>query len=93
MGAGHKYPFSVAKHGDDIVFMRDETARDMREIESGAVEVDGDRYSKLCALHVKLSELVDTINSEGGGRVVMLTGEQIGLAKKAVADAAARRGY
>lgn len=86
-----RYPFSTAKHAHDIEFYYNRISNVMSDMESGEIPYEKERYNKLHDM--KYGPLQDLMNNMYGacGRVIYLTGEQIGLAKKIVAWASNTR--
>ena len=79
------YPFSIQKHAHDIEFYDNRLFNTMREMESGEIPMDEVRYNKISAMYDgPLADLRDVIYGFNDGKVVFLTGAQIGLAKKIV---------
>lgn len=79
------YPFSVTKHAHDIEFYRNRLFNTMKDMESGEIKMDCDRYDRIYDMYYgPLEELYDAILSSRDGRVAMLTGTQIALAQKIV---------
>ena len=79
-----RYPFSAEKHAHDIEFYYNRISNIMYDMESGEIPMDMERYNKLNDM--KYGPLQELMNELYGacGRVVYLTGKQIGLAKKIV---------
>lgn len=79
------YPFSVAKHAHDIEFYHNRLYNIMRDMESGEIPMDEKRYKSICDLYYgELRELYEMMFNSRDGRIVYLTGKQIGLAKKII---------
>lgn len=79
------YPFSVAKHAHDIEFYYNRLYNTMRDMESGEIPWDAKRYDSICDMYYgELKELYEMMFNSRDGRIVYLTGKQIGLAKKIV---------
>lgn len=79
------YPFSVVKHAHDIEFYHNRLYNTMRNMESGEIPMDKKRYNSICNLYYgELQELYEMMFNSRDGRIVYLTGKQIGLAKKIV---------
>ena len=77
------YYFSVAKHAHDIEFYHNRLANIMYAMESGEIPMDKERYDKIYDMRYgPLEELMDVIY--GSGPIALLTGPQIGLARKIV---------
>ena len=89
--AEKKYPFSVQKHAHDIEFRKNRVWCYLREMETGDAPFDKKMYDGLQAHLEDLVELLDVVMYGGDGRVVYLTGKQIGLAKDCVAWASGVR--
>ena len=86
------YPFSVAKHAHDIEFYRNRLYNTMCDMESGEIPMDAKRYDRIWDFyHGELEELYDMMFQSRDGRLVYLTGKQIGLAKKIVFWASEQR--
>lgn len=85
------YPFSVQKHAHDIEFRKNRVWNTLRDMESGEVPWDDKKYDVLTAHLEEVQDLLDVILSCRNGRVVYLTGEQIGLAKEIVSWASNTR--
>lgn len=84
-----KYPFSVEKHAHDIELYHNRLYNTMYEMEAGEIPMDREKYDKMSNLYYgELSELYEMMFNSRDGRVVYLTGKQIGLAKEIVAWAA-----
>lgn len=80
------YPFSTIKHAHDIEFYRNRLFNTMRDMESGEIPMDSDRYDKIYDMYYgKLEKLYDAVlYNTKDGRISWLTGEQISLAKKII---------
>lgn len=79
------YPFSIAKHAHDIEYYYNHLYNVMRDMESGEIPMDNKRYDKISNLYYgDLRELYEMMFNSRDGRIVYLTGKQIGLAKKIV---------
>jgi len=89
--AEKKYPFSVQKHAHDIEFRKNRVWCYLREMECGETPWDEGMYEGLSAHLQDLRELLDCILFDGDGRIVYLTGKQIGLAKDCIAWASGVR--
>ena len=80
------YPFSVQKHGHSIEYYRNHLYCTLRSMECGEVPMDEKRYEAIRDMYD--SELFNSLYEEmfnsRDGRVVYLTGKQLGLAKKIV---------
>lgn len=83
--AEKKYPFSVQKQAHDIEFRKNRVWCILRDMESGEIQWDEQMYDSLQAHLEDLRDLLDAILFGGDGRIVYLTGKQIGLAKDCVA--------
>ena len=80
------YPFSVAKHAHDIELYHNRLYNTMRDMESGEIPMDQARYDRISDMfYGPLMELYEMMFNSRDGRIVYLTGPQIGLAKKIVA--------
>lgn len=78
------YPFSM-KRAHDIEFYRNRLFNIMREMESGEIPMDRERYDRISDMYDgSLEDLMNAIMSSRNPYVVQLTGKQIGLAKKIV---------
>lgn len=79
------YPFSVAKHAHDIEFFHNRLYNIMRDMEDGETPMNNELHDKICDLYYgDLQELYLKMFDSRDGRVVFLTGKQIGLAKQIV---------
>ena len=86
------YPFSVQKHAHDIEYYHNHLYCLMRDMESGEIPMDSARYDRIFEFfYGELMELYEMMFNSRDGRVVYLTGKQIGLAKKIVIWASERR--
>ena len=84
-----KYPFSVEKHAHDIELYHSRLYNTMYEMEVGDIPMDRKKYDEMSDLYYgDLCELYEMMFNSRDGRVVYLTGKQIGLAKEIVAWAA-----
>ena len=87
------YPFSADKHAHDIEFVKNRAYNTLHSMEIGEIPMDKELYKKLEERYDVMSNLLDQIlNSSPDGKMAYLTGPQIGIAKEAVASAAAMRG-
>ena len=78
------YPFSM-KHAHDIEFYHNRLFNIMRDMESGEIPMDSERYDRISDMYDgPLEDLMNAIMSSRNPYVVQLTGKQIGLAKKIV---------
>lgn len=89
--AEKKYPFSVQKHAHDIEFRKNRVWLILREMESGDIPWDERQYDMLQDHMEELEALLDAVLFGGDGRIVYLTGKQIGLAKDCIAWASGVR--
>lgn len=79
------YPFSVAKHAHDIEFYRNKLYNTMRDMENNEIPMDRKQYKAISDMYYgELQELYEMMFNSRDGRIVYLTGKQIGLAKKIV---------
>ena len=79
------YPFSVAKHAHDIEFYHNKLYNTMRDMENGEIPMDKKRYDRMSNMfYGPLMELYEMMFNSRDGKIVYLTGKQIGLAKKIV---------
>lgn len=79
------YPFSIAKHAHDIEFYYNKLYNTMRDMESGEIPMDEKEYESIYNFyHGELQELYEMMFNSRDGRIVYLTGKQIGLAKQVV---------
>lgn len=86
------YPFSVQKHAHSIEFYYNRLKNTLYDIESGETKATKAEYEKLYdLLHGKVQELYEAMFNSRDGKVVYLTGEQIGLAKQIVTWASEER--
>lgn len=86
------YPFSVQKYAHSIEFYYNRLYNVMAAMDSGEIPMDNDRYDRIYNLYYgDLMELYEAMFNSRDGRVVYLTGKQIGLAKKIVAWASEQR--
>lgn len=86
------YPFSVQKHAHDVEYYHNHLFNVMADMESGEIPMDNSRYDKIHDLYYgDLMELYEAMFNSRDGRVVYLTGKQIGLAKKITVWASERR--
>ena len=86
------YPFSLQKHAHSIEFYYNHVKNTLADMESGEIPMDAARYNRLVGfLDSELRPLYTAMFDSRDGRVVYLTGAQIGLAKKIVAWASERR--
>lgn len=86
------YPFSVAKHAHDIEYYHNHLYNVMCAMESGEIPMDASRYDRIHDLYYgELMELYEMMFNSRDGRIVYLTGKQIGLAKKITHWASERR--
>lgn len=87
-----KYPFSVQKHAHSIEFFYNHIKNTLNDVESGEIMMDAVRYNKLYDfLHQQVLPLYEEMFNSRDGRIVYLTGAQIGLAKKIVIWASDKR--
>lgn len=92
MAMEKKYPFSVEKHAHDIELYHNRLYNTMYEMEAGEIPMDREKYDKMSNLYYgELRELYEMMFNSRDGRVVYLTGKQIGLAKEIVVWAAETR--
>ena len=86
------YPFSVQKHAHSIEFYYNRVKNTMTDMESGEIPMDAARYSYLADfLERELLPLYTAMFDSRDGRLVYLTGPQLGLAKKIIAWASEQR--
>lgn len=86
------YPFSVQKHAHDIELYRNHLYSTMRDMEDGEIAWDDKFVDWYEAFYYgDLQDLYEMMFSSRDGRVVYLTGKQIGLAKEIVTWASNRR--
>lgn len=86
------YPFSVQKNANSIELYYNHVKNTMSDMESGEIPMDSARYDRLADfLDRELLPLYTAMFDSRDGRLVYLTGQQIGLAKKIVAWASERR--
>lgn len=86
------YPFSVQKHAHSVELYYNHVKNTLADMESGEIPMNRARYDQLAGfLDEKLRPLYTSMFDSRDGRLVYLTGEQIGLAKKIVAWASERR--
>lgn len=86
------YPFSVQKHAHSIEFYRNHILNTISDAESGEIQMDREKLDNLYAFaHGPLEELYEAMFNSRDGKIVYLTGKQIGLAKKIVFWASERR--
>lgn len=86
------YPFSVAKHAHDIEFYRNKLYNTMCDMENGEIPMNRKQYKLISDLYYgELQELYEMMFNSRDGRIVYLSGKQIGLAKKIVAWASNTR--
>ena len=87
-----KYPFSIQKHAHDIEFYRNRLYNTMCDMESGEIPMDAERFDRIYDFyHNELEELYCAMFDSRDGRIVYLTGKQIGLAKRIVFWASEQR--
>ncbi|MBR5305921.1 MAG: hypothetical protein IKU47_03270 [Oscillospiraceae bacterium] len=88
-----RYPFSVAKHAHSIEYYYNHLYCTLRSMECGEVPMDEKRYEAIRNMYDSelLNSLYDEMFNSRDGRIVYLTGEQLGLARKIVAWASERR--
>lgn len=85
------YPFSLG-HAHSIEFYYNHVKNTLADMESGEIPMDAERYDRLSDfLEEQLRPLYVEMFNSRDGRLVYLTGPQIGLAKKIVAWARDRR--
>lgn len=79
------YPFSVQKHAHDIEFRINRVFCQIHDECCGETSMSEQEYQQLINLYDRLTDLLDAVlyNSRDG-KVVYLTGPQIGLAKETV---------
>ena len=92
-GKPKRYPFSTQKHAHDIEFRRNRVKNIMFDMQSGEIPMNESEYEKLDALCDALTDLLSAASNSRDGRIVYLTGPQIGLAKETVLWAADTRGH
>ena len=86
------YPFSIQKNAHSIELYYNHIKNTLSDMESGEVPMDRARYDFLADfLDRELLPLYTSMFDSRDGRLVYLTGPQIGLAKKIVAWASERR--
>ena len=86
------YPFSVQKHAHSIEFYYIHVKNTLYDMESGETAMDIPRYDRLSDfLEEELTPLYNAMFDSRDGRVVYLTGRQIGLAREIVSWASERR--
>lgn len=86
------YPFSVRKHAHSIEFYYNHVKNALYAMESGETAMDGARYDRLSDFLVEeLTPLYNAMFNSRDGRVVYLTGREIGLAREIVSWASERR--
>lgn len=78
------YPFSQAKHAHDIEFRYNRVKNTMASFFDGEIKLSDEEFQELSNLEDALTELLEVVISSGNGKVVWLTGQQIGLAKECV---------
>lgn len=76
------YPFSVKKSAHDIEFYRNRLFCEIHDAECGDIKVDIDGLKKLDKHYEEVTEILKAVLDSKDGKVVYLTGPQIGLAKK-----------
>ena len=87
-----RYPFSIQKHAHSIEFYYNHVKSTLHDMESGTIPMDTERYNRLSNFFSdELLPLYQTMFDSRDGRLVYLTGHQIGLAKKIVMWASERR--
>ena len=86
------YPFSVQKNAHSIEFFHNRIANILYDVEGGQLEMSSDQYNRLRDFFDgELQELYEAMFQSRDGRVVYLTGRQIGLAKKVIVWASEQR--
>ena len=86
------YPFSIQKHAHSIEYYYNHVKNTLAGMEAGDIPMDRARYDRLADfLEDELLPLYTAMFDSRDGRVVYLTGRQIGLARKIVAWASERR--
>lgn len=87
-----KYPFSVAKNAHSVEYYYNHVRNIMYDVESGDVHMESAEYNKLYDFfNDELLPLYEEMFNSRDGRVVYLTGKQLGLAKMIVAWASEQR--
>ena len=87
-----KYPFGVQAHAHSIEFYHNHLFNTMAAMESGEIPMDKARYDKIHNLYYgDLMDLYEAMFDSRDGRVVYLSGKQIGLAKKIIVWASEQR--
>lgn len=87
-----KYPFSVQKHAHSIEMYYNHVKNTMAGMECSDIDMDSARYNRLADfMENELEPLYIAMFDSRDGRVVYLSGRQIGIAKKIVAWASERR--
>jgi len=87
-----RYPFSIQKHAHSIEFYHNRLFNTMKAMESEEIPMDKARYDRIYDFYYgDLQELYTAMFDSRDGRIVYLTGKQIGLAKKIVAWASEQR--
>lgn len=85
------YPFSL-KHAHDIEYYHNHLYCTMRDMEDGNIPWDSARYDKIYDFYYgELMGLYEAMFGFSNGRVVYLTGKQIGLAKEIILWASEQR--
>ena len=86
------YYFSKEKHAHDIEFYRNRLFNTMCDMENGTIPMDAERYDRIHDMYYgELEDLYNAVCYTGDYKVSLLTGKQIGLAKKIVAWAYSER--
>lgn len=92
MGDVKRYPFSVQKHAHSIELYHNFLQNLISDVESGAATMDSAAFDRLCDLaNGPVQELYEAMFDSRDGRLVYLTGAQIGLAKRIVGWSSERR--
>ncbi len=87
-----KYPFSIQKHAHSIEFYHNHLFNTMKAMENGEIPMDEVRHDQMYDFyHGELRELYEAMFDSRDGKIVYLTGKQIGLAKKIVIWASEQR--
>lgn len=87
-----KYPFSVSKNAHSIEFYYNHLKNILYSMEVGEIPMDYVRHERISVfIQYKLLPLYESMFNSRDGKVVYLTGSQIGLAKKICAWASEKR--
>lgn len=89
-----KYPFNIQKHAHSIEFLHNRIFCILHDAGNENLELtlSKDEYNRLYDFYTgELDDLLHAMYQSQNGRIVYLTGPQIGLAKKIIAWASEQR--